>query len=260
MDGSGGGVGARCWCTEDSEDVGETTLPKVVLAAGDGSGSSSEINCAPSSALSFSSVPVLIFVFAPAFGFVWGADSGAGVTCPSDHGDLSGGSDDADGGAFALRAGDGGTSPAVAVVGVCGGATCTKLSSNHWPERGGGGRDWRAGEPAIGPARREGWMLFAGCAGSCGAKSSVSAYFTSGPGCVFGGAAPDRGGAGAANASCERGVGAGAGGGTSSTFVCREPYEIDGTGSPDGAGGSGGEAFDWKRTLAWLMRSSMSVS
>ena len=44
------------------------------------------------------------------------------------------------------------------------------------------------------------------------------------------------------------------------TLVCSVPYDMDGTGSPAGAGGSGGDAVDWNSLLACTMRSSISVS
>ena len=101
-------------------------------------------------------------------------------------------------------------------------------------------------------------MLFVGRAGICGVKSSVVGGCGS-PLAGCWGDIPDT-----AKTSCGRVAGDGVrrreSAGLSLTFVCNVPYDIAGTGSPTGAGGSGGDALDWKRTLALVIRSSISVS
>lgn len=194
--------------TEDVEDDGAIALAKLVVEDGADVGSSREMKCAPSSALSRSSVF--------AFGRLSGGATGGSTGGLSDHGAFSGGC--GVGTTRGRREGEGGgTEGAVPEVAFGGELACAyaMLSSYQCAGRAGGGRDCLAGEPDIGPARRDGCMLLVGRGGICGVKSSVSAGCDSCP-CA------ERGGAGTANTSCDRTAGDGVcrlAGGISPTLV-----------------------------------------
>lgn len=122
------------------------------------------------------------------------------------------------------------------------------LSSKSCAFLAGAGRDCLLGIADIAPARREGCILFVGRSGICGVKSSVFAPSRSGAPCV------DMNGRAESNDALRRLSGDGCrdndGGPISAIFVCDEPYAIVGTASPIGAGGKGGDEFDWNNMCA----------